>query len=80
MGVTMTTEPQKRRDFTPEQKVAILRQHLLDHVAVSDLCDQQGLRPNQFHDWQKLFFENGAAACNAHPVTCQLLRQLRRPA
>jgi len=58
----MTTERQKRRNFAPEQKVAILRQHLLDHVAVSDLCDQHQLRPNQFYDWQKLFFENGVAA------------------
>ena len=58
----MTEGLKKRRTFTPEQKVTILRQHLLDHTLVSDLCDQHGLRPNQFYDWQKQFFENGAAA------------------
>jgi len=53
---------QKRRHFTPEEKVAILRRHLLDKVPVSDLCDELGLQPNQFYIWQKAFFENGAAA------------------
>ncbi|NQT20284.1 MAG: transposase [Planctomycetes bacterium] len=52
----------KRRHFTPEEKVAVLRRHLLDKVPVSDLCDELGLQPNQFYLWQKAFFENGAAA------------------
>jgi transposase-like protein len=52
----------RRRKFTPEEKVAILRRHLLEHVAVSDLCDEHQLNPNVFYRWQKEFFENGAAA------------------
>jgi transposase len=51
-----------RKNHTPEQKVAILRRHLLDGVPVSDLCDELGLNPNVFYVWQKQFFENGAAA------------------
>lgn len=51
-----------RRTFTGEQKVKILRSHLIDHVPVSDLCDQHGLQPAMFYQWQKAFFENGAAA------------------
>ena len=51
-----------RRHFTSEHKVAILRRHLLDHVPVSDLCDEHGLNPTVFYRWQKQFFENGAAA------------------
>jgi hypothetical protein len=27
-----------RKHYTAEEKVAILRRHLLDHVPVSDLC------------------------------------------
>ena len=42
-----------RRRFTPEEKVAILRRHLLDKVPVSDLCDELGLSPNLFYTWQK---------------------------
>lgn len=52
----------KRRIFTAEEKVAILRRHLLDGMAVSDLCDERGLNPNVFYRWQKELFENGAAA------------------
>jgi transposase len=51
-----------RRHFSPEEKIAILRQHLLEHVPVSQLCEQHGLQPGQFYLWQKTFFENGAAA------------------
>ena len=53
---------QKRRHFTPDEKVAILRRHFLEKVPVSDLCDEVGLNPNVFYTWQKAFFENGAAA------------------
>lgn len=52
----------KRHNYTPEEKVAILRRHLIDRVPISDLCDEYQLQPSVFYDWQKLFFENGAAA------------------
>ena len=51
-----------RRKFTGTEKVAILRRHLVEHVAVSKLCEEMGLQPTQFYQWQKQFFENGAAA------------------
>jgi transposase-like protein len=52
----------KRHNYTPEEKVTILRRHLVEHIAVSDLCDEYQLQPRIFHIWQKQFFENGAAA------------------
>jgi len=52
----------KRHNYTPEEKVAILKRHLVDHVAVSDLCDEYQLQPTIFYGWQKQFFENGASA------------------
>jgi transposase-like protein len=51
----------KRRKFTAEEKVAILRKHLLEGVAVSDVCDEHGLNPTQFYRWQQEFFQKGAA-------------------
>ena len=51
-----------RRNFTPQEKVSILKQHLLEGKSVSDVCDAHGLNPTQFYRWQKEFFENGAAA------------------
>ncbi len=35
----------ERKHYSPEEKVAILRRHLLDQVPVSDLCEGQGLQP-----------------------------------
>src|SRR5215813_11508799 len=55
-----------RKRLTAQEKVAILRLHLLEHVPVSDLCDQHGIHPTMFYRWQKEFFENGAAAFQAH--------------
>ena len=51
-----------RKRFTAQEKVAILRLHLLEHTPVSDLCDQHGIHPTMFYRWQKEFFENAAAA------------------
>ena len=52
----------ERKHHTAEQKVAILRRHLLEQEPISKLCDETGLQPTQFYRWQKEFFENGAAA------------------
>jgi transposase len=51
-----------RNHYTGEEKVAILRRHLLDREPISKLCDEMGLQPTVFYRWQKEFFENGAAA------------------
>jgi len=52
----------QRRRFSGDEKVAILRRHLLEKVPISELCDEHHLAPNVFYRWQKEFFENGAAA------------------
>lgn len=52
----------QRKHYTAEEKVAILRRHLLEGAAVSALCDELGLQPTVFYRWQKELFENGAAA------------------
>ena len=54
--------PRQRRHFTPEQKVALLRLHLLEKKPVSDICEQHNLSVTLFYLWQKQFFENGTAA------------------
>src|SRR6266702_5924383 len=52
----------QRKHYTPVERVAILRRHLLEQVPISELCDKHGLQPTVFYRWQKEFFENGAAA------------------
>ena len=55
-----------RKSYQPEEKVAIIRQHLLEGVAISDLCDQHGMHPTQYYAWQKQFFEKGGLVFAQH--------------
>ncbi len=59
----------QRKHYTGEEKVAILRRHLLDKELVSQLCDELGLQPTVFYRWQKEFFDNGAAAFQKKALT-----------
>jgi len=43
----------ERTHYTAEEKVAILRRHLLDKIPVSNLCEENGLPPTVFYRWQK---------------------------
>lgn len=52
----------ERRQFTSAQKVAILREHLLEGVPISAVCERHKINPTLFYRWQGQFFENGAAA------------------
>jgi transposase len=73
----------ERKHYTAEEKVAILRRHLLDKVPVSDLCEELWLQPTVFYRWQKEFFENGAAAFQGkgrpdHPAEQQRIEFLQK--
>src|SRR5271155_2760364 len=52
----------ERKHYTSEEKVSILRRHLLDKIPISDLCEELGQQRTVFYRWQKEFFENGASA------------------
>jgi len=51
----------QRRRFDAAEKIKIIRAHLLDKRPLSDVCEQYGIAPTQFYQWQKQFFEQGAA-------------------
>jgi len=70
----------QRKHYTAEEKVAILRRHLVEGVPISELCDQLELQPTVFYRWQKEFFENGAAAFQQrgrsnHQVLAELMAE-----
>ena len=52
----------RRRRYTPTEKVAILKRHLVGKEEVSAICEELRLHPNQFYDWQKQFFDHGEKA------------------
>lgn len=51
-----------RRHFSGQDKVKILRLHLLEGKPVSELCEQHKINPSLFYQWQRTFFEHGARA------------------
>ena len=52
--------PVDRRHFTGAQKLAILREHLLDKTLISAVCQKHAIQPTLFYLWQKKLFEDGA--------------------
>jgi transposase-like protein len=57
-----------RRKFTAEQKAAVVRRHLVDKVPVSNLCDEYGIQPSMFYNWQKVLVDNAARAFDGDTV------------
>ena len=53
---------QKRRHFTGKQKIAILREHLIEKKPLSEVCEKHDLQPSLFYYWQKQLFEKGDAS------------------
>ena len=64
-----------RKILTPEQKISIIREHMIEKVAVSDLCDKHGISVVNFYKWQKQLFENGAVAFNRKTNSANAKRQ-----
>jgi transposase-like protein len=64
-----------RKFLTPEQKVAIVREHLLEKVPVSQLCEKHGISVVNFYNWQKQLFENGASAFERKANSSNVKRQ-----
>jgi len=52
----------ERHNYTAQEKVSILKRHLVEKQPVSEICDKHNLQPTVFYRWMKEFFENGAAA------------------
>jgi transposase-like protein len=72
-----------RKHYTAEEKVAMLRRHLLEQEPISKLGDELGLQPTVFYRWQKEFFENGAVAFQPkaranHPAEQQRIAYLEK--
>ena len=44
-----------RRHYSPEQKVAILREHLVEQMPVSEVCKKHQIHPTVFYQWQERY-------------------------
>jgi transposase len=58
----MSNSNRSRRQFTTEQKVALLQRHLVDKEPVSKICDDNQLQPSVFYQWLRQAVGNIGAA------------------
>ena len=58
----MSSSSRSRRQFTTEQKVALLQRHLVDKEPVSKICDENQLQPSVFYQWMRQALGNLGAA------------------
>lgn len=49
-----------KRNWKPEEKLAIIKSHLLEGTPVSEICEKHSMAPSLFYKWQTTLFENGA--------------------
>ena len=73
----MTSKKRKQKHYQSAEKVVIIREHLVDRVPVSDICDKYGIHPSVYYRWQKQFFEGGEKAF-APTNEGQVVKQLKQ--
>lgn len=81
MVTKMKTNKRKYKQYQPAEKVAILREHLIEKISVADICDKYGLSPSIYYRWQKQFFEEGEkafASSNNNKKVAHLEQEIER--
>ena len=58
-----------KKKYSPHEKLAILRCHLVDKIPISYLCDQFQLQRRIFYVWLKQLFDCGPAELERHPIS-----------
>jgi transposase len=52
----------ERRHWSADEKVKLLRRHLIEKIPVSKICEEAALAPSLFHRWQEQLFLNATLA------------------
>jgi transposase len=50
-----------QKQYSGEEKMALLRRHLLEKTPVSTLCDEANIQPTVFYRWQEKLFKSAEA-------------------
>ena len=55
----------KQRQYRqPEEKLSLIKRHLIGKESIAAICEQEGIAPSQFYQWQQALFENRAQCFN----------------
>ena len=63
----------QRRHFSGPDKIAILREHLIDRAPVSEIYEKHGLNPTLFYHCKRKLFavrDSSGGATGDHTVRC----------
>ena len=80
--VEVITGVERRRDWTDEEKLAIVAQSCEDGVVISDVARRHGLRPQQLFTWRNEFRrrETARLQCGGAPAFTPVMIAHNRPA
>lgn len=56
---TTTQSKKTKKHYSGKEKMSILRKHLIEKAAVSEICDKYEIAPSVFYKWQAQLFEQG---------------------
>lgn len=59
---------QRRKHYTSDQKVIILRELLENNIPISQLAEKYQVRPNDIYNWKKKLFESATEIFTPKPV------------
>ncbi|NJM94577.1 MAG: transposase [Cytophagales bacterium] len=62
MKTKRSSKSGSKKQYQASEKVSIIREHLLENKAISDVCDEHHIHPSVYYRWQKQFFEQGEKA------------------
>ncbi len=48
-----------KRRLSDQQKLQLLKEHLVDKVPITEVCRKYSIQPSQFYYWQKQYFDEG---------------------
>lgn len=68
-------EQHKLQVFSPAQKVAILKLHLLEKVNVDDICELYKIHPATLYSLQNQLFEYGEQGFNSEIMNSEVTQQ-----
>ena len=76
LAVRVRVPPTSRPiNYTGRQKIAILREHLVENVPVSEVCKKHNISILNFYNWKKFLFEEGATLFEQTPNTSNARRE-----
>ena len=48
----------RKQRHTAEDKAKLLKLHLVEKIPLSEICEDHGISPTTFYNWQKKLFDN----------------------